>query len=522
MYLCSVISFAVLVSNSPKKYLSPLKLAPLAVIALLVPSPIVGHDSWLHLIWLEQFASLVKEGMLYPRWLHLSNGGFGSPTFYFYPPLAAFLATIYSFISTSAQDVDLFRFVAYIGTLGSIFSFRYYLRTLGIESKLAWAGGMVYAMLPYRAVDLVLRNALGEHLAFLWIPLVFAGTEAMCGGDMKSRTRGFILSAVSFALLLLTNIPSAIVIAITLPIYALLRHGPTVRVAMISVGQLLAGALLVSFYLLPAISLRDLIQPAHLWDAGTSRTGEAFTFAEFFSKQSQAMTNANLVMLIGGVIALVIGVKAIRKQPAVHKGLLTAWSTLIALALAMQIPGLATFVYQLPIVSYLQFSWRWNIILVPAIVTVFALHYQQQQSTVLFTSAAFAIATVMVVTGFNAKYKRHQSTDVLKIEYSDAFEYIPSTALHSTHAIADFVAKHRNDPPVLLSGPGTATLTAQHGDTREYTFDLPQPTTATFHLFYWPLWELEVDGVKMRTSHDSLGRMKAVLPIGKHTAVMRL
>ncbi len=130
----------------------------------------------------------------------------------------------------------------------------------------------------------------------------------------------------------------------------------------------------------------------------------------------------------------------------------------------------------------------------------------------------FAITTVMVVTGFNAKYKHHQSTDILKIEYSDAFEYIPTTAQRSTHAIANFVAKHRSDPPVVLDGPGIAALTGRMGDTREYSFDLPRSATATFHLFYWPIWQLSLNCDPIATSPVDFGRMTASIPAGKHHA----
>jgi hypothetical protein len=243
-----------LISRS-KWLILPLLLCSATVISLLLSSPIVGHDSWLHLIWLEQFAGLIQEGVIYPRWLHLSNGGLGSPTFYFYPPLAAYLGSLLALVSTGAQEINLFRFVGYIGTLGSILSFRYYLKSLGIEGKLSWLGSLVYATLPYRAVDLVLRSALGEHLAFIWIPLLFAGVERALNARGRPGLKPFVLIAVSFGLLLLSNIPTSIIIAIAVPVYALVRTRQAMPVLRTAVG-LIAGAVLAAFYLLPALSTR--------------------------------------------------------------------------------------------------------------------------------------------------------------------------------------------------------------------------------------------------------------------------
>src|SRR4051812_12913383 len=51
----------------------------------LVPA---GHDAILHLRWIEDWSASWRAGDVYPRWLPDANSGFGSPVFYFYPPLA--------------------------------------------------------------------------------------------------------------------------------------------------------------------------------------------------------------------------------------------------------------------------------------------------------------------------------------------------------------------------------------------------------------------------------------------------
>lgn len=515
-----------------KWYLRPLQLAPLAAFALLIPTPIVGHDSWLHLIWLEQFAGLIHDGIVYPRWLPLSNGGFGSPTFYFYPPLAAYLGSVLALLDSSVREIDLFRFVAYIGTIGSILSFRYYLKTLGIDKKIAWAGALFYAMLPYRAVDLILRNALGEHLAFVWIPIVFVGVEGLRDPNNKQRAKALLRIAVGFALLLLTNIPTSIAVAIAIPIYSIIRYERSWQALLVSVAGLLVGALLTSFYLLPALSLQDQIQSFHLWDAGTSKTGAAFTISDFFAKPSNPVTNANGVMLLGGIAALVLvsitwrtrkkqieqplkGNAPVYQIASEQQRILISWGSIATFALVLQIPIVLEFVYQLPVVSYLQFSWRWNILLVPAIATIFPLLYSAKQSTVLVISAVFAVTTIAIVVTFNSKYEDHHSPDLLKVEYSDAFEYMPVTTMRGTHSLAKFVGKHRTDPPVLLEGLGAATVIEESGDTREYQIDLIQPARATFHMFHWPLWQLEIDGKPAAITPDSLGRATAHIPAGR-------
>ena len=58
---------------------------------LLAPTPL-SDSHGLNLVWSQQFTSLIATGNLWPRWLPWSHGGLGAPVFYFYGPLAFWLA----------------------------------------------------------------------------------------------------------------------------------------------------------------------------------------------------------------------------------------------------------------------------------------------------------------------------------------------------------------------------------------------------------------------------------------------
>ena len=60
----------------------------IATAALLTLPALMGpvrlNDSfWIDWVWLDQFARELGHGVLYPRWLPLSHGGLGSPSFYY-------------------------------------------------------------------------------------------------------------------------------------------------------------------------------------------------------------------------------------------------------------------------------------------------------------------------------------------------------------------------------------------------------------------------------------------------------
>ena len=44
-----------------------------------------------HAVWYTQFSTQFWAGDLYPRWLMGMNEGLGSPVFYYYPPVTAYV-----------------------------------------------------------------------------------------------------------------------------------------------------------------------------------------------------------------------------------------------------------------------------------------------------------------------------------------------------------------------------------------------------------------------------------------------
>src|SRR5262249_53064373 len=53
-----------------------------------------GNDSLIHLSWQTYFSRQLWNGDFYPRWLMDMNGGWGSPSHFFYAPLPHILASL--------------------------------------------------------------------------------------------------------------------------------------------------------------------------------------------------------------------------------------------------------------------------------------------------------------------------------------------------------------------------------------------------------------------------------------------
>ena len=55
--------------------------------------------------WTTEFAAAFRAGELYPRWLHGAFEGLGSPSFYFYPPMAFWLAGAFATVLPTLQAI---------------------------------------------------------------------------------------------------------------------------------------------------------------------------------------------------------------------------------------------------------------------------------------------------------------------------------------------------------------------------------------------------------------------------------
>ena len=89
---------------------------------------------------------------------------------------------------------------------------------MDFSAAAACIAAIVYLLLPYHLeIDLWRRQAFGEFTAYLWIPLILIFTRRIV-----SSSRGFTGLAASYAGLLYTHIPVALLFSPFLLAYAVL------------------------------------------------------------------------------------------------------------------------------------------------------------------------------------------------------------------------------------------------------------------------------------------------------------
>jgi hypothetical protein len=217
-----------------------------------------NNDSLIHLSWQTHFSRQFWNGEFYPRWLMDMNGGWGSPSHFFYAPLPHLLASLLPPIFVddvfARWQLGAASIVALIGSGLTCYS---WLRCR-FPPRFALLGASVYMAMPYHLnVSLYAVSSFNEFWSFVWLPLVLLFTEMPA--RWPTRIAGI---SVSYALLVLTHLLITLIFSPLVLLYAgylslRQREHSSFFQALVGMGL---GMLLAAIYVLPAMTGQDNVR----------------------------------------------------------------------------------------------------------------------------------------------------------------------------------------------------------------------------------------------------------------------
>src|SRR3989344_2058741 len=172
----------------------------LPLLPLLVPGLPVTHDGQDHVARIANFYQNLKEEVIVPRWAANLNWGYGHPTLMFLYPLPSYVSSV--FHSFGFSLVDSVKLVFGLSFIASALTMYLWMKT-AFGRTAGIFGALLYTFAPYRFVDIYVRGALGEHVAFIFPPLVFYGLLQLAKNN-RSQAGGVII-ALSMAGLILSH-----------------------------------------------------------------------------------------------------------------------------------------------------------------------------------------------------------------------------------------------------------------------------------------------------------------------------
>jgi hypothetical protein len=188
---------------------------------VIVPAILWGIPSNLdltnHFRFALPFYDAIVAGDPYPGWLAESNGGYGDPSFRFYPPALYYLLAGARFLIGNwyGATVVVFVMVSIAGGLGMYF----WSRSMLSSSGASWAA-FFYALAPYHLNQLYQATLLAEWAGSAVLPFVFGFVDRVCE---RGRRRDVAGLAATYALLVFTHLPLAVIGSIALVVYSLVK-----------------------------------------------------------------------------------------------------------------------------------------------------------------------------------------------------------------------------------------------------------------------------------------------------------
>jgi hypothetical protein len=485
-------------------------LTALAVVASVLLSlanyPVIGDDSDVHPLWLDQFTRMVDLGVAYPRWLPDSFAGFGAATFYFYPPLPFWVASLLRGVYPFQIDY-LYNLLSCSAGIVSVGTAWLFLRGYSASKLWRLTGALLYGFATYRFADVFIRNALGETWALIFLPLLFI--------ERSDAFEQVAILALAWLGMLLCNLPMAALAAIAVAIRIVLRR--SFREAAYHALAAFVSSLVAAIYLLPALSLRSLIHSSHLWDIYIPGSPSGII------RIVQPFSNGHLDWLsILVACTLLAGIAIIFRTFSNPDKRLRPWCWIALFCILFQMPGVALLWKDLAPFRFVQFSWRLNGLLLLAIVIFVA---SGPQSTRAFLAIFLSIVTLLGAISIS----RHvaETIRVTPNPYRiDAPEYAPRWTSNDLHEVIGIVRRRSSDPPALLLGltmPGDS-MTLLSRTPREWRFfaKLSRSTPVRFHHFYWPYWKAYADSTEIALSPDPNGFATGQLAAGHFLITLKL
>ncbi|MBI3651054.1 MAG: YfhO family protein [Acidobacteria bacterium] len=483
-----------------------------------------GDDAAQHYWWSKEFIYELGQGNLYPRWLSGAYGGRGSPILVYYPPLPFYAAALF-YVGIRDPLLSLY-WGCWLGLLVSGITMYGYSRTL-LSHRESLLAAAFYMTAHYHLFDFYQRMAQHEFWAFAWVPLLLYGINR---GSLTNQWSAFFIIAAAYALLLMTHLPTALMITLVLPIYVLILTRKARPLARIAAGLML-GVGMAAIFLLPFLLEREYLKalgskaPNQYFHAGFlfENLGQAFRQIPFPSNGS-----FNLFLLAGdwlavGFLALLIICTVVvwrsdyrRNHALVGLWVITIFSLLMTTRLTTPLWRL------LPQVKNIQFPIRWFSLVSVGVALLVALAsaivMRQWRSSYLQAAAlALVIVVNLICSWLIIAHAPLQPEAFQKriSNYTDVREYHPRWWDQQRHSELDAASA------VVVAGKAHVTPLDEEGTTQSYRINTEEDALLKFRVLYFPGWQAQVDGQAVAVAPNDEGHLQLALARGEHQVTLR-
>ncbi len=459
---------------------------------LLHPGLPITHDGQDHVARIANFYASLSEGNIVPRWASNLNWGYGHPVIMFLYPLPSYLASFFHFIHFSL--IDSVKLVFAVGYVASGIAMYLWARNV-FGRQGGYVASLLYLFAPYRFVDLYVRGAIGEHMAFVFPPLILYFLLKL---SQRYSYWYFFGGVLSVAGLILAHNAITIMFLPLIICYVVFLLYSAKRTARLSLfvqytSILVIGFGIASFFLLPAYfegkyTLRDVVTTTEY----SSRFVNPLRF--FYSPWSYEGSGSlsveiGFVHVIGIILSLFWFVKNPKEKSL--RILLAIFLVFLLFSLFIMTP-FSKFIWDsVTTLQKFQFPWRFLSVVVfsSAVLGAFALQIFPKR----FYKRVLILLTILLIMFSLVQIKAQGYLQKEDSFFTDVYHGTTDTGESAPIWSVRFMEHEPNAPVEVIDGLATVTQIKRNTTERMYEIESQGKSKILENTLYFPGWKVFID-----------------------------
>lgn len=494
--------------------------ALLGILPLLIKGNVAAHDLQFHISSWNEVAQQWRHGILWPRWAAGANYGFGEPRFIFYPPVSWLLGGLVALWLPINALPAAFSFIAFFAAGAGMFT----LARRYLPSSLALGAAVLYALNPYHLITVYWDFRVAEMLASAMFPV--AVLYALECAQHRKPIAGL---AMAVAAVWLMNAPAGVMLmyTLTLLLAVLALTTRSVRPLLHGAAGIVLGIGLAAFYIAPAAFEQSWVNIPGIFGSGlTPRENFLFSVATdpphtYFNFLVSGIALEQIALFL---FALAFAWRGQRKEEA-----RTLWMPAVTAAgifAAVMMFRFSSFLWSLPKMQFIQFPWRWLLVLNLGLCLIGMLALGAARKKWLWVVLIICFMGIterdvirQATWGRRAVAEMYWSTSL--DGYRGAKEYLP----HEVHVLPTPYLLP-NAPLVDLKceipcAAGAVKVQRWAEEEKRLQVSSAVPAWLVLKLYAYPAWEVKVDGRHAYYDVAYSGQIKLELLPGQHDVEVR-
>ena len=502
-------SWSIGVSPEAKRIALVVAVSLAAIVPVLIFGVPSNRDLSNHFRFALPFYDAIAAGNFYPSWLAESNGGYGDPSFRFYPPALYYLLAFFRFVAGEWYVATLLTFatVSIAGGLGIYF----WARSVLTSSQAMWAS-FIYAFAPYHLNQLYQATMLAEWAGSAVLPFVFAFLDRVCARGKRSDVAGL---AACYALLVLTHLPLTVIASLALLVYAFVRmeRGRRLQTLARLMGAAMLGLCASSVYWVTMVSEMRWIGINEIEHDASADYRFNFLLSTF-SPDNLNVWWMNILILMTLLLAAPV-VLLIRRIIWRDRPELRPIAALTAFALFMAVPLSRPIWNLLAPLQQTQFPWRWM-----AVITIGATLLTTAAIPLLNRSALngprikqlIILGAMGVSVAFSLSHIVREAHFLSPHDFNQTLSDVRGSASVNYWFPIWASSKTKPMPVAVNAGDRAVTVQSWTPENRQFMVAAGNAVEARVKTFYYPHWTATSAAQTLHTRPAENGALLISLP----------